>query len=274
MTEQDTTVGTTADGLVVIRAGELAKSIGVEDPFAQWFLTDEGRGLAQVAKDTDRVYEAFNLARYKFTTARLRALATAYPQLLVLGAGFDGRAIWLDEFRPGTTTIYELDNAIKLQQKQTHLQQNGIARPAWLRPVPGNLTDPKLPQTLLAKGLDPSQPLLVLAEGLFFFVVTQAVKAVLNPAWLGLAKGSRLIFDCWSTDRVQGLNAQLIDKIGQPLFHPFPYDTNPDNLQHTLLDLGYSHVTITPISDLAKTYFKQAVSDDYPSSWLIVEAEV
>lgn len=274
MTNENTMVGTTADSLVVIRSGQQAKAIGVEDPFAEWFLTEDGFTLLQVAKETDKVYEEYNLARYKFTTSRLRTLSSTYQQMLVLGSGFDCRPIWLNGFQQGETTVFELDSSTKLQQKHEQLRRHGVSLPAWLHSIPGSLANPNLPEVFIAAGLNRTQPVLVLAEGLFFFVPSEVVKTVLNPNWLGLTRGSRMIFDCWSDARVHGLNARLVDKIGHHLFHPFPYQTEPEILQHTLIDLGYRHVTVTLLSNLVEEYYKQVIVDDYTSSWLVVEATV
>jgi hypothetical protein len=40
MAELDRMVGITADGLVVIRSGPQAKYLGLDDPFAGWFVTE------------------------------------------------------------------------------------------------------------------------------------------------------------------------------------------------------------------------------------------
>lgn len=95
----DNRIGITADGLVALRASEDAQRFGVEDPYAAWFVTDEGRALRATAMRIDRVYDAFNLARFRYTTALLRAHGGAFPQVVLLGAGFDCRALWLEELR-------------------------------------------------------------------------------------------------------------------------------------------------------------------------------
>ena len=118
MTKEDKLVGSTADGLVVIRSGPQARKLGVEDPFAEWFITEEGYNLLQLETKTDKVYEEYNLARYKFTTSKLRELSDKYQQMLFLGSGFDCRPIWLDVFKNGETNIFEIDESTKLRQKQ------------------------------------------------------------------------------------------------------------------------------------------------------------
>jgi methyltransferase (TIGR00027 family) len=274
MTQDQKMVGSTADGLAVIRSGQQAKQLGVEDPFAKWFITEEGVTLLQLAKKTDRVYEEYNLARYKFTTLKLRERSNQYRQMLFLGSGFDCRAIWLDVLTNGETTVFEIDEPAKLLQKKEQLHLHGVSVPDWNRYIPGNLANNHLPGSLLAEGLHPEQPLLVLAEGLFFFTPSNVAANLLNPKWLGLASGSRIIFDCWSDDRVNGLNARLLETMGRNLFHPFPYPTEPDKLKNELIALGYRHVTVTPLSFWVEGYYNHAILDEYKLGWLLVEALV
>ncbi|MBW8010422.1 MAG: hypothetical protein FVQ83_04155 [Chloroflexi bacterium] len=274
MTNENKMVGSTADGLVVIRSGQQAKKLGVEDPFAEWFITEEGHNLLQLAKKIDNVYEEYNLARYKFTTSRLRVLSKNYQQMLFLGSGFDCRAVWLDVFKNGKTAVFEIDESTKLQQKQEQLTLHKISLPEWNHYIPSNLENNKIPELLFTEGLRHNQPLLVLAEGLFFFVPTDVVKKVLNPKWLGLASGSLVIFDCWSDDRVIGLNARLLEGIGRKLFYPFPYSTETDKLKKDLIDLGYSKVMVTPLSKIVEEYYKHVILDEYKSGWLVIEATV
>ncbi|MCX5998370.1 MAG: class I SAM-dependent methyltransferase, partial [Chloroflexi bacterium] len=108
MADTDKTVGATADGLVVIRSGGQAKKLGLEDPSAAWFVTEDGYRLAQMARQVDAVYEECNLARYMYTSSLLTKLARQYGQMLFLGAGFDCRALWLDGLNDGRVSIYEV----------------------------------------------------------------------------------------------------------------------------------------------------------------------
>ena len=274
MVNEDKLIGSTADGLVVLRSSLKARELGIEDPFAEWFISEEGKHLLQLAKNTDRVYEEYNLARYKFTTSKLQKLSRNYKQMLFLGSGFDCRPIWLDIFQDGKITVFEIDEPLKLQQKKNQLKLHGQTLPKWNHFIPSNLENNKIPELLLAKGLEQNKPLLILSEGLFFFVSSQIVKKVLNPNWLGLVAGSRIIFDCWSINRVAGLNTRLFEMIGRNLFHPFPFSTDLDSLESNLSDLGYNNVVITPLANLVEEYYQKSILDECESSWLIIEALV
>jgi len=56
-----TSIQETADSLVIIRADTtLAKPFGVDDPFAQLFVTEAGKRMASMAISVDTCYVAFN----------------------------------------------------------------------------------------------------------------------------------------------------------------------------------------------------------------------
>ncbi len=259
-------VGETADALTVIRSGERARELGVEDPCAAWFVDAAGRRMAEMALQTDRVYEEFNLVRYLRTTARLRALAPRYRQAVFLGAGFDCRAIHLEVFRSGHTTVFEVDTPAKTAHKKKTLRAHGSALPPWVRPVPGDLAHGDIPHRLNEAGYDPHSPALILAEGLLFFLPPPLTEKILDPAWLPLAEGSRLIFDCWSAERVNALNARVREKIGTALFHRFPLDPSPAGLKAALRQRGWHEILIEPLDPFAET------EDEFPGSWWLVEA--
>lgn len=274
MSETTKAVGITADGLVALRAGPLAKSIGVNDPFANWFVTDEGRKMAAMAMSVDGVYEPFNLARYRRTSEALTRHAGRLDQMVLLGSGFDGRALWLEGLREGRVTVYEAETPAKLEEKREALRRQGIAIPPWNRHVPCDLRDPGVNGLLQSAGFQSGKPTLVLAEGLFYYLPPEIVTRILDPNWLRLEKGSVVMFDCWSEERIDGLNRSVFGKTGKRLFQSFPIQTDPETLRRELLRMGYAEVSVTPLHALAEQYFGKAFADPYHPSWWIVEAIV
>jgi methyltransferase (TIGR00027 family) len=274
MTDSDKAVGSTADGLVVIRSSHQAKELGLEDPFAKWFVTEDGHRLVQMAKEVDRVCEEFNLARFMYTSSRLVELANHYEQIVFLGSGFDCRALWLKPFQSGRLRVYEVDTAVKLQHKVEQLQKQQLIVPRWVRYVAADLREDDVAGRLAQEGLDCSKPMLVIAEGLLVYIPTAITRAVVNPRWLNLVEGSRMIFDCWSASRVKQLNQRVAKQIGVELFHPFPCRVDPEGLREELLQLRYAQVKATPLDEIVQKYYKHRVEDEFPLSWWLVETIV
>jgi methyltransferase (TIGR00027 family) len=272
--ERDERVGTTADGCVVLRASPEAGEIGVHDPYAHLFLSDEGRNLAGVARQVDRCYVELNLSRFKRTTARLAALASEVRQLLMLGAGADCRALWLNELRTGRVPAFEVDTPPALRHKAEVLRREGVPLPEWDRHVPMDLREEGLLERLAAAGYRESEPTLVLAEGLFFFLPAEATRRLLDPASLRLAAGSRVLFDLWTDDRVELRNRQMKARVGVELFHRFPISGGAEAVAREMRGWGYREVAVQRLEELATRDFGRPVEEDPPASSLMVEAAV
>lgn len=270
----DQQIGITADGLVALRASDAARAVGVEDPFAAWFVTDEGRQLYAAATRIDPLYEPGNLARFRRTSEILRSAMDDFEQVILLGAGFDCRAWWLDGLNSGRSLVFEVDQTDKLDQKARVLETQDVAVPDWIRAVPADLRTADLNAELTKHGFDVTRPSLVLAEGLSFFLPTETTAGLLDPAHMPLVSGSRLVFDCWSTERVHTLNERALERMGIALFSPFPWPTEAPALGERLRALGYRQVAITPLPDLAERYTGYKPADHACGSWLLVEAEL
>src|ERR1700748_3094229 len=88
----------TADALIDLRLNHpLAKQMRLLCRHDQLFWTEAGHELAAKAMELDPVYAPFNLARYRWFTDRLQRAAREVTQILILGAGFDSRAMTLPE---------------------------------------------------------------------------------------------------------------------------------------------------------------------------------
>ncbi len=274
MTDTDQMVGVTADGLVEIRCGCKAKSLGLEDPFAGWFLTEDGQRLVQMAQQVDAVYEEFNLARYMHTSSLLIKFAVQFDQMVFLGAGFDCRALWLNGLKDGLIRVYEVDTQAKLDQKLQEFKRHGVVVPEWNRHLVCDLRGDNLGALLQGVGMDSTKPTLVLAEGLFFYLPADVTLRVLDPHWLKLVAGSVVLFDCWSDARVKGLNKRVMEKTGRELFQQFPFIVKPEKLSDGLERLGYSRVQVTPLRNISEHYYQRTLEDEFPASWYVVEATV
>jgi len=265
--------GITADGLVVVRSSDAARRLGVQDPCASWFVTEEGRRLHATALEVDPLYETFNLVRFGYTTGLLAARATEFEQILLLGAGFDCRALWLDALGAGSCRVFEVDRADKLEQKRRVLEVHGVEVPHHDRLIAADLrTTEDARVALVTAGYDPTRPAFVIAEGLLFFLPTDTTRALLDPSCLGLAPGSRLVFDCWAEKRVRTLNERLLERMDRSLFQPFPWTVSPAPIERALHDLGYRDVTVQSLDTLSEWYEGQPVADEFPDSWVVVEA--
>ncbi len=267
MTDRNEATGMTADGLVVLRASPEAAEIGIHDPYAASFASEAGRKMAQVGSETDRAHKYFNLARFRYTTEALQAAAAKYTQVVILGSGFDTRSLWLPEFASGRVRVFEVDQPGKLEQKRNVLNQLGVRIPDSVTYVPADLAGEELPELLTQAGFQRRQPAFVLIEGVIFYLSQAAARALFDPAWLGLARKSTVVFDYWSDERVNVLNDRVKQRFGVELFRFFPQSHSPEK---GLAALGYLDVQIRPLQEIAGGYFKRPIEDEFLNSWFIV----
>ena len=139
---KDAQVQVTADALTSLRTtSPLAVELGLDCPYDSLFANAAGKQLAAMALSVDPVYEQYNIVRYKWFTEQLADAAGRFDQILLLGAGFDTRALTLPALTAAACGIFEVDFPDMLAHKQTVLAAAGIEIPGQLHFVPADLAD-------------------------------------------------------------------------------------------------------------------------------------
>jgi len=275
MSQTPTPVQITADGLIVLRTDAMMmKAVGAEDPFAPWFVTDEGRRMAMLAAASDSVFAVFNLARYRWFSERLENAAAHYSQAIVLGAGYDTRPLWMEAFKAGTCRVFLVDMPTTIAARQSILQAHGISLPDWVVPVPCDLDTDDLGQLLSNAGFQSAQPTFVMAEGLFYYLRSETLLKLLSPSGLGLASGSAIYFDLWNDERVDRLNEQVFERRGIRIFKTFPFSQENEALTATLVGLGYEDIKITSLDSVARAYWPPSYHWANGEGWALIEMRV
>ncbi|HVK53842.1 MAG TPA: class I SAM-dependent methyltransferase [Burkholderiales bacterium] len=272
--EKQPPIQITADGLIVLRADELKmEAVGASDSYASWFVTEDGRRLAALASETDPVFAAFNLARYRWFSEQLESVVTTFSQFVVLGAGYDTRFLQLEAFKTGYSRVFEVDVASTLSIKRQVLQHHGVALPEWLKPIPCDLDDDDLRGALEHAGFQPTRASFIMAEGLFYYLNADTLLALMSPSGLGLAAGSVLQFDFWSNARIERLNERIFERRGKRLFKAFPFPKEVEDLKVALTDLGYKQIEITPLDALARRYWSPPHAWTEGDGWFLCKCE-
>jgi len=214
------------------------------DPTARVFLSEKGRqSLAKVehaAREGARSYR-LEMARVMADMIALRTaaidaavqegIADGATQLVILGAGYDGRAWRLPEL--AGVRVFEVDHPATQGDKR--------ARVASLPPatgivtfVPVNLERDALGDALARAGHDSSAPTCWIWEGVVMYLTKDAMRATLAAVAQRSAPGSTLIIN-YHTER-RGLIAQLIFRlIGEPQISAW----TPGEMAADLRSVGY-----------------------------------
>jgi methyltransferase (TIGR00027 family) len=265
----------TADALIHLRTSSpLARRLGIECPYDPLFLTAAGAELAKMALSLDPVYEQFNLVRYAWFARRMSEQAGRFAQMVILGAGYDTRSLALAPLRAGACCVFELDYPDLLVAKRKVLSDNGVDLPDGLRFVGCDLNGDNPGLYLEAAGFDPAQPSAAFMEGAFFFLRGDRAAALLDPAAVGLARGSTLTFDAWTATRARRLNEKLMQKTGRRLFGDAPLGDSSEEAAAALRRRGYSDVAVTPLDEITRQYGVEAIADPMQNSWLAIDARV
>jgi methyltransferase (TIGR00027 family) len=191
----------TAVGVALIRATLDRPSSPTGDPDADDALTRSllGGDRADADRDPDAAHRAVEAAHRgigRFMVARttffdgavLRALAAGIDQIMIVAAGYDGRAL---RFRTPGVTFFEVDHPATQADKLARIERLGIAT-GGITFVAADVTEPDLDATLAAAGHDPDRPTVFLVEGLLRYLPEASFREL--PAVLArrAAPGSEL----------------------------------------------------------------------------------
>src|SRR3982751_6406139 len=198
---------------------------GFRDPTANVFLSESGKAsLAKTAKafrDGGRGISAqmarvmadmIALRTAAIDTAVRHAIADGAGQLVILGAGYDGRAWRMSEL--AGVRVFEVDHPATQGDKRAHLAE--LPPPKGIVSfVPIDFERESLDTVLERAGHDRSSLTCWIWEGVVMYLTREAMRASLAGVAQRSAPGSTLIVNYHTSRR--GLLAQLIFRlIGEP----------------------------------------------------------
>jgi len=140
------------------------------------------------------IYE-YVLARTKeLDAAFVEAIDARFDHIVLLGAGFDTRALRFADRNRGTR-ILELDVPTTLESKREVFHKKGFRLPAELVFVPINFDKEDLATALSRAGFQEGRKSLFLMEGITMYLTAQALDRTLEFVRRNAAPGSRVVFD-------------------------------------------------------------------------------
>jgi methyltransferase (TIGR00027 family) len=140
------------------------------------------------------IYEYVSARTREMDAAFLEALDAGFAQIVLLGAGFDTRALRFADRNRGTR-IFELDVPATLDPKVEILGRKRLAVPPELTFVRINFDKEDLSAALSRAGFADSRKDLFLMEGITMYLTAQAVDQNFAFVRRHAAPGSRVVFD-------------------------------------------------------------------------------
>ncbi len=200
------------------------------DPTAFELLPDEARLRVERVRSKgppkslrEAIEHGFLLRQAKIMAARTLEIDQAVreasaPQLVILGAGLDGRAWRLPEL--ANTTVFEVDHPDSQREKQKRVAKlEPVARD--VRFVPVDLTRDTLETALAEAGHDPGRPTTWIWEGVVMYLGQREIEETLAVVARRSLVGSRLLVLYHSPALLLHLVGPVVRWLGEPLRSSF-----------------------------------------------------
>jgi methyltransferase (TIGR00027 family) len=238
-----------ADGLVSGRSSPADKSsvARFSDPTALALLPEDAQALVEVIRADNppkrlraRVQRAQHVRRSKMMVARTVAIDDAIrdaasPQLVILGAGLDGRAWRMPELRD--VVVFEVDHPDSQRDKRARAGALALAAKD-VRFVAVDFERDSLDEALAKAGHDTARATTWVWEGVVMYLEPKDVEATLAVIERRSAPRSRLIVAYHSPALVLHLIGWFVRRLGEPLRSSF----TPDAMRSLLSKHGFGVV--------------------------------
>jgi methyltransferase (TIGR00027 family) len=218
-----------------------------QDPTAFALLPEQARLRVQRFREgvpsgfADRFKYDYLARRSKMMVARTVAIdeavrGAAAPQLVILGAGLDGRAWRMSELRD--SVVFEVDHPDSQRQKQA---RGAALTPAAkeIRFVPVDFEKDDLEAALAGAGHDPLRPTTWIWEGVVMYLRRSEIEATLGALQRRSAVGSRLIIAYHTPALILLLVAVFVRRLGEPIRSAF----TPEQMRALLAGYGFQVVS-------------------------------
>lgn len=181
----------------------------------------------------DRLKDGYVRTLSRMAVARTVAIddavrEAACPQLVILGAGLDGRAWRMAEL--GEAVVFEVDHPDTQREKRERASGLGL-KAAEVRFVPVDFSRDRLGDALASAGHDPSRPTAWLWEGVVMYLTPAQVEATLAVLAGRSVPGSRLIVLYHKPALVLRLIGPLLRLGGEPLRSAYEADAMRELLE-------------------------------------------
>lgn len=243
------TAADTAYAMAFIRAQEMERPEGerlFEDPYARIFdaAGEHAREGTHRFLSLPFLVDAVRLRTRYIDDVTRSGCGRGVRQLVLMGAGFDVRALRLPEIARGGVRTFEVDFPAQLEAKRALLLGAGVAIPDTIRHVACDFMtgfETRLAEDLVREGFRRGDPAMFVCEGVLAYLDPEATERTCRfMASMG-GEGSTLVFDFsdyvhgpeWAPDLVRRAGFTGFDEVscaelwrrhlpGDPPLNPWP----------------------------------------------------
>ena len=196
----------------------------------------------KLRKEVPGTYEYMTARTRHFDDLFIKALEENIPQLVLLGAGYDTRAIrYKDQIKD--TRIYEVDASTIQIQKRKILDKTNIKIPEQLIQVSINFNKESIGDILPKAGYNPTLQTCFLWEGVTYYLTEEAIRRTLSFIRESSGSDSTVAFDYFYKNAISGetelYGANEIQMQVRKSGEPFLFGLNPEEISPFLLESGF-----------------------------------
>jgi methyltransferase (TIGR00027 family) len=168
----------------------------------------------------------------------------ASPQVVILGAGLDGRAWRMPEL--ADATVFEVDHPDSQREKRERAASlRQAARD--VRFVPVDFTRDRLEDALASAGHDPARQTTWVWEGVIMYLERADIEATLRVVEARSAPGSRLVVVYHSPSMLRQVGGVFLGRLGEPFRSAF----TADEMLTVLAGFGFAVVQDDDLASIA-----------------------
>ena len=236
------------------------------DSVAYEIMNDKMKALIQSPFFRPLIQRIIPTGMYEYVIARTKyiddaleqSLSSGITQVILLGAGFDSRAVRFHDISPDTQ-YYEVDAAMTQRAKVARLQERCIPLPAQLHLVEMDFDRQSLDVRLLECGVRQDVPSLIILEGVTMYLQPDSIDRLFETLRSVLSRQSKMVFDFIDSSVLRHANARAgekqlvktVDRSGES----FQFGIPAADAGQFLLDRGWELTDLADHFELQQRYF-------------------
>jgi methyltransferase (TIGR00027 family) len=207
------------------------------------------------------MYE-YVIARTKYIDAVFqKALDDHFEQVVLLGAGFDTRALRL-QAELGSTQVFELDARCTQTAKIDRYRQRKLIVPRNLRFIAIDFDKESISEKLSQSGFHERERSLFILEGVLMYLLPESVDATFRTLQTLAGEGSRVVFDYVRASVLRGERTLYgeagITRSVEEIDERWHFSLEPKQVGPFLSAYGFTPSDHKDARDLEKLYFTDA----------------
>lgn len=199
------------------------------------------------------------ISRVRFMNENIKeCFASDYKQLVILGAGYDMSAFCFKDILINAR-IFEVDHVNTQEDKIAKIKKQINDIPHNITYVPVNFDTDNLKESLLSSGYVASAKTLFILEGVIYFLDDNSVGETLRFIVENSAKGSKLAFDYFPPEVIDGT---CTDRLGKGMHdgvkkvgEPYKFGIKVDDIDTFLRKHHFTDIHKSSSHDVRDTYF-------------------